>query len=101
MRPGGIPSGHLPIVSVEGRAELTSSGVFVTQFITYCNSKAKDKPWVLCIIAGVTFMACFLTGTWRAIVHTSLTEGYIWWFASHTFVYHFGVHQVFFETVPL
>lgn len=76
------------------------SGVFAAQFVSYCNSHAKDKAWVLFIVTGVTVMACLLTGACPA-QRRELIEGYNWWFASHTFVYHFGNHQVFFETVPL
>ncbi|TXT04086.1 uncharacterized protein COLE_07783 [Cutaneotrichosporon oleaginosum] len=46
--------------------------------MTYCFSEAKDKLWVRGIVAAVAAMSCLLTG-------------FNWFYASHLFVYHFGV----------
>ncbi|CAK9782624.1 unnamed protein product [Cutaneotrichosporon oleaginosum] len=63
-------------------------GVFTVQCMTYCFSEAKDKLWVRGIVAAVAAMSCLLTG-------------FNWFYASHLFVYHFGVPSTFYETQHL
>jgi hypothetical protein len=68
-----------------------SSGVFTVQFISYAYSDARDKAWVRVIVAGVTAMACLLTGGCEL---DTLTAGYNWFYSSHVFVYNFGVSRI-------